>query len=202
MPTTQTKTYTTYKYNELLQCAKEKVKYWYLQGQEPQFFQESVEETCADLYNQTELKVQFSLSSCQGDGLNLYGDFDLIVALDYEEIKNQFTEKELKALKFYIEESVGTSVKAKCNDRYCYHLDNFIEFAEDMIDDLEYQNSYKNINKDLIFKFEKAIQKLLSKWCSEFEKNGYDYFYEISEEDLNELCECNEYEFLEDGSVF
>ena len=31
---------------------------------------------------------------------------------------------------------------------------------------------------------------------------GYNYFYEISEEDLEEVCEANEYEFLADGTIF
>ena len=34
------------------------------------------------------------------------------------------------------------------------------------------------------------------------EKWGYEYFYEISEEDLEEMCEANGYEFLENGKVF
>ena len=57
-------------------------------------------------------------------------------------------------------------------------------------------------------RFSVGIQVLvwnLASWNwkgKDYEKNGYAYFYEIDDKDLEELCEANDYEFLEDGTVF
>lgn len=36
----------------------------------------------------------------------------------------------------------------------------------------------------------------------EFEERGYDFFYEISDEDLQECCENNDYWFYENGKFY
>ena len=36
----------------------------------------------------------------------------------------------------------------------------------------------------------------------EFEERGYDFFYEISKEDLQEYCESNDYWFYENGEFY
>lgn len=36
----------------------------------------------------------------------------------------------------------------------------------------------------------------------EYEEYGYKYFYEISDEDLADVCENNQYEFLYDGTIY
>ena len=38
--------------------------------------------------------------------------------------------------------------------------------------------------------------------CNNFEKDGYSYFYEISDSDLSEICDDNNYTFLADGNLF
>ena len=38
--------------------------------------------------------------------------------------------------------------------------------------------------------------------CAKFEKQGYKWFYEISEEDVAEYCNNNDIEFTADGNVF
>ena len=60
----------------------------------------------------------------------------------------------------------------------------------------------KNINVEALTKFEKLVRGIFRTLCRSYEKQGYEYFYEISDEDLEEMCEANEYEFLADGTIF
>jgi hypothetical protein len=66
---------TVYDYEELSEDAKIQVKQNYLETLDPIFFTEEVEEALRNLFPNSELKVQYSLSHCQGDGFNIYGDF-------------------------------------------------------------------------------------------------------------------------------
>lgn len=43
---------------------------------------------------------------------------------------------------------------------------------------------------------------IILEFGKKFENYGYTFFYEISEEDLNEICEANIYEFLENGKYY
>lgn len=61
---------------------------------------------------------------------------------------------------------------------------------------------FRNIPEKTMEKFNKLAGEYLDNLCKEFEDNGYDWFYEISEEDLQEYCEANDYEFLEDGKFY
>lgn len=73
---TVTVEYNVYKYNELNDKAKEKVREWYFDGQEPFIFEEDCKEDLRSLFGKNALEVQFSLASCQGDGFNIYGNID------------------------------------------------------------------------------------------------------------------------------
>ena len=55
---------------------------------------------------------------------------------------------------------------------------------------------------DGFFKFEALVRDIFYKLCKSYENWGYEYFYEISDEDLEDMCEANGYEFLADGTVF
>ena len=72
------KTYNVYNYNELSDEAKEKVQQHYLDDPiRNDLFYEDCMETIHSLFPQSDLKVQYSLSSCQGDGFNIYGTLDV-----------------------------------------------------------------------------------------------------------------------------
>ena len=55
------------------------------------------------------------------------------------------------------------------------------------------------------FLCEQAIIKNVKEWyfdkCNEYEKQGYEFFYGISDEELQEYCNCMNYEFFEDGTI-
>ena len=75
-----------------------------------------------------------------------------------------------------------------------------IDFAEEWKDNLEYGEI--NYNKQIIDKFDLFIRNFFSEFNSLLEKDGYEYFYNISDEEMEETCEANEWTFLEDGTMF
>lgn len=206
---TATVEYNVYKYNELSEQAKEKVKQWYLEGRESFIFTEDCEQDLENLFGKNDLKVQYSLGYCQGDGFNIYGKIyaeDIIECLEkhnggtqLEQFEDVLTNKEKKAILHYAKRC-GT-IELPANNRYCYSLADYIEFAEDWKEEL-YYSEYKNINDEALKKFEELVKDIFRTLCRSYEKWGYEYFYEIEEDDLEEMCEVNEYEFLEDGTVF
>lgn len=203
--------YNVYKYNELSEKAKEKVREWYLNGQEPYIFTEDCKEDLRNLFGENELEVQYSLGYCQGDGFNIYGVIDtesIFNCLEkhtggtqLKKFENVLTAEEKKTIINYAKE-IGECalIELPYNNRYCYSLAYHINFAEDWEEELKYYTN--NINKTLIKKFEMMVQEIFTELCGSYERQGYEYFYEISDEDLEEMCEANGYEFLEDGTIF
>lgn len=208
---TVTVDYEVYKYNELSAEAKEKVKQWYLETQDSYGFTDMVEEDLNCLFSNNDLNVQYSLSYCQGDGFNIYGEVDtedIFSCLEEHrggtqlaKFENYLTDKEKKTILHYAGE-VGRKIKLPYNSRYGYSLADYIEIAEDWQYDLEYYSGYSNINTEALKKFEELVREIFGTLCKIYEKEGYEYFYEIDEETLEDNCEANGYEFLADGTVF
>lgn len=206
---TATVNYDVYKYNELDDCAKEKVKQWYLDGQDADDFTSMCVEDLYSLFGENDLKVQYSLASCQGDGFNIYGKIDaesIFKCLEnhnggtqFAEFEDVLTAKEKKTILNYADEC--GKIEIPMNNRYCYSLADYIDIADDWESTLVYAD-YRDINADVLKKFEGLVRNIFNKLCKSFEKQGYEYFYEIEEEDLEEMCEANGYEFLEDGTYF
>lgn len=207
---TATVEYKVYKYNELTDKAKEKVKQWYLDGQESYIFTEMVMEDLYNLFGKNDLKVQYDLGYCQGDGLNIYGKVDtenIFKCLEehkggtqLKEFENLLTDKEKKTILNYAAEC--GKIELPYNNRYSYCIARNIDIADDWEYQLENYSGYTNINKEVLEKFEELIKGIFETLCKSYEKQGYEYFYEIEEEELQELCAANEYEFLEDGTIF
>lgn len=200
-----------YKYDELSENAKRQVKEWYLNNQDPYIFTEDCKMDLENLFGKNDLHIQYSLNSCQGDGFNIYGLInteDIVNCLENQNggtqlkrFENVLTEEEKKTILTYAKE-VGECaiIELPWNNRYCYSLANRINFAEDWKCELEYYSN--NINKALVEKFENLVQEIFIELCGNYEKQGYEYFYEISEEDLRDICDGNEWEFLEDGTFY
>lgn len=207
---TATVEYKVYKFNELSAEAKEKVKQWYLEGQEPYIFTDDVMEDLYNLFGDNDLKVQYDLGYCQGDGFNIYGKVDtenIFKCLEEHrageqlaKFENMLTDKEKKTILHYANE-VG-KIELPINNRYCYCIANYIDIADDWEYQLENYSGYKNINKEALEKLESLVKGIFTTLCKSYEKQGYEYFYEIDEETLDELCEANGYEFLANGKIF
>lgn len=193
---TITKKINLYRYNELSEQAKEKVKQWYLEGLDAEFFSDMcLEELYAEGFKNSDLKLQFSLSYCQGDGLNIYGGLYLSEAL--EVLKEDFTAKEYKRLSFYLKDV--PAYEMPYNDYYNYCVAEYIE-TSDLIE--EYNEDYRKIDYTLIDRFNDLLIKYFTEKCSQFEKKGYRYFYEVSEDDLKEFCDDGDYWFTESGTAY
>lgn len=194
---TEIREFNVYRYAELSEDAKEKVREWYLEGQSElsYIFTGDCLMRLSELFPNSDLKVEYSLNYCQGDGFNIYGEIRLEELL--EKIAENFTEKEMQFFKWAFSE-YDTSYTMASNNHYCYCICSRNDFMENIF--YEMNNWYfRNIPEKTMEKFNKLAGEYLDNLCEEFEENGYDFFYEISDEDLQEHCEANDYEFLEDG---
>ena len=212
---TITKTYKVYNYNELSDKVKQKVKQDYLDAPvRNDIFYEDCTETIYDLFPQSDLKIQYSLSSCQGDGFNTYGTLDVFNLInlmrnreklpisllnEIEKDIDAFTNEELEMISQYYN-YYCSSIKIPYNTHYCYSQSDYIDFADDWKDQLE--NAEMEYNENVIIKFEDFVKNFFSELNSMFEKDGYEFLYNVSEEEIEDWCEANEYMFLENGIIF
>ena len=108
------KKFNVYQYSELSDEAKAKVRSWYIDDPfRAEELTDMINEDLKNLFPNSELKVEWSLSSCQGDGVNVYGDLcfmDLVNMVqnhlcgdNYKAFENFFSWKEIKTAKFYSE---------------------------------------------------------------------------------------------------
>lgn len=183
----------------------------YLDGQEPEIFTENCEEDLACLFPNSDLKVQYCLAYCQGDGLNIYGELDPLDVIDllrekkcgdtFSEVNKTLTAREEKIIKAYIKIFRFKISLPMNTSGYSYCVADKTDFANEWIEELEY-NQFRSINAEAIRKFERIIAYIFRKLAAQYEKAGYEYFYEISDEDMKEICEDNEYMFLKNGTYF
>ena len=210
---TITKTYKIYKYDELSEKAKEEVKQNWLNDRSRiyTFEDECIADLCS-LFPDSNLKVQFSLNSCQGDGLNVYGKLNLMNVFSiirnkkcnndvFEEFMDYLTENEQQTIEFYMK-TCGKYIELPYNNsNYSYCVSDKLDFAKDWIDMLDYCR-YRDIKVDIIRKFEKLISSMFTKLSKDYEATGYKFFYEVDDEEMSDYCEANGLEFYEDGTVY
>ena len=187
-----------YEYSELDDNAKEHAKRDYLDTcREPFIFTNLCEENLAYLLPNSDLKVEYSLASCQGDGFNIYGTVCLDDLLN--KLSDKFTDKELRFLRWAFR-NYSTMYKMPCNNSgYCYCVCDLHDYTEDIIYELEW-HSYRGIQYDVLEKFNKLAKEYMTELCSGFEKDGYDYFYEVSDDEMVEISDANEWYYTSDGS--
>lgn len=202
---TYTKEIKLYTFSELGKEAVEKVKEWYLNDElRCQELSSLYEEELKYLLPSSELGVQYSLFSCQGDGVNVYGELNLNDILNFSEkeesykwVKGFLTKKEIRTIKFYMKKYKDT-VAVSVNRRYTYCIADRIDLINDFLSALDNMDLY-NINTKTLRKLEQMVKQILGQICIEFEKEGYEFFNEVSEDELRDFCESNSYCFLEDG---
>lgn len=195
---TITTTYTVYKYQELSENAKEKVRQWYLDGMEGSEFTDIVEEILFRIFPNSNLTVQYSLGYCQGDGLNIYGELNLLDML--EQTKHGFTDKEYKRLRYYFT-TFGDIVRLEANTHYCYCIADRYAYTDCTLNEME-RRGIRDIDTNLLNKFDAHAARTFTELCSQYETVGYKYFYEVDEDVLIECCEANNWRFLKDGRLF
>lgn len=209
------KTILLYEYGELCDEAKERVKQWYLgDSTRSMLLTEDFENIYLQyFFPRSELRVEWSLNSCQGDGVNIYGRLDLNDVLNCFQSRGDgesdewawldasalFTPKELRRLRYY-REKTGRDAVITQNPRYSYCLADSIDFSDDWIEDLDWLN-IRAIDKELIEKFQDATISVIEDLCREMESYGYKFLYEIDDRELDEICSANEWYFTQ-GGVF
>ena len=160
------------------------------------------------------MKFRYSWSSGQGDWFNTYGTLDVFNLINFmrnrenipisllnkiEKDIDIFTGEELDLLSQYYN-YYCSSIKIPHNFRYGYSQADYINFADDWAEELE--NAEMEYNDNLIIKFENFVRKFFSELNNIFEEEGYNFLYNASEEEIEDLCEANDYMFLEDGTLF
>ena len=200
--------YELYKYEELDSKGKEKAKRKYLDGQDEYEFTDMVEADTTLVFPNSKLKVQYSLSYSQGDGLSVYGSldfediFNILKGNDYPSLTESivpFTEKEIKTLMFYANEKGGFKINE--NPRYLFFCEWDYNFADDWVDTFKY-TGLSFIKIDLIYRLEKAVKTIMRRYCKKWEEVGYDFFYEVEDDAMKEMSESNGWEYLADGTLY
>jgi hypothetical protein len=131
--------------------------------------------------------------------LEVYGNISFLDLLHFT--ISEFSEKEIKTLNYYFKSVVRDSITLDCNRNYTYYHHKPSDFYDPIVDDLEWEN-IRDINYKTISKFSGASDKKLKELCFSMEKAGYDALYNISDEDIVEEINANEYEFLADGKIW
>lgn len=205
-----------YTYDELSDSAKQTVKDWYL-IERSYFgdFDEMVAEDLRNMFGNNMLYVQYSLNNSQGDGLNICGKINAEKILDFigsdvagelsKKYSNVLSDDDKNKIRKWCNEygdihydSIGIIIVPANPTRYSYCVSDMIEFAGDWAAELYY---YGVEDTDILFKFEQACRDLFQELCNMYERWGYEYFYEIDDEEMSDICSANEWEFYEDGQV-
>lgn len=204
---TVTVDYTICKYDELSNDAKQEVKDWYLSDMDRCYlFEEDIKNDLENLFgSDSNLDVQFSLGYSQGDGVNVYGTvsaqgvFDAIKSAPTQlgKYKDRLTDEQKAIILDYANEYGGITIPY--NQHYCYcracdcQWDNTPEY---------YFCNDKEDRDVLAHGFLAIVSGVFETLCKVYEDWGYDFFYEISDDDMSEICEANGWEFYEDGKKF
>ena len=205
------KKFNVYQYSELSEKAKEKVRFWYIDDPfRSEQLTDMINEDLENLFPNSKLKVQWSLCNCQGDGVNIYGDLDVMDLINliqnhicgdtYKKYENFFSAKEIKTIKSY--SGYCGDVDLPSNRRYSYCCVDMIDLADDWFDILLNEYYFRNINCNLLHKLEKFVIDIIEEYCRDWETVGDKYLYEPEEDEIEEICEANEWEFLEDGTYY
>ena len=190
---TITKEINLYEYNELKKEAKKWAKENFLETRcelDGDIFTEIAMEIVGNYFQFTDgLEIQYSLSSCQGDGVNIYGKFDLQNVEGMEWLKLEIDSFDLS--------------KNRC---YCYSLKSQteIETVDEIISEFE-RASDREIKDWQVMEIRKMVEtvfKKLKKAEREIEEYGYKFFYEVSDEEMEEYADANGVLYLEDGTEY
>lgn len=198
-----------YKYDELNTKAQERVMEWYVANyRTPELFSEMLDEDLEMLLGKNDLDVEYSLNYSQGDGLNVYGSIPLTQILDeaercswlitcFDAFRNCFTEYEKALIRRYAEDYDTVNIPRNTSNMYHYCHADHIDYAGDYM-----SNVGDDADADLLNRVNAALISLFSELCAYYEEWGYEFFYDVDDDTLSEVCEANGWEFTEDGELY
>ena len=199
--------YDVFTYDELSdqakETAREKVRDRILQwrGDDSDVFTDSCVTTLNELFPNSDLNVQYSLSYCQGDGLNTSGKLKVDDLLNVDLTAYPLNGSGIKpledkeAIKAACEKADVTSLDLPENRRYGYSMADRIEVVPD------YDVELTDGETALLNELEKFAQDVMGRINNQLEDDGYNWFYEVTDEDIQEEISSQELEFTEDGEI-
>lgn len=188
-----------FSYDELNEKAKSRVKDWYLDATESITAEEIgraiMDELEAD-FPSSKFSVQFSLTSCQGDGLNIFGEVQLFEYLHLWQGDTDSKEK----IGLYLSQSGKETFQFSHGSRYAFSR-KFIDREEiEYVTEEIAEGCEVNVDRELVSRFLNELVDYFEKLDSKFEKWGYELLYNIEDDELEETCLANEWFFTEEGS--
>lgn len=175
-----TMVFNVYRFEELNEEAKEVVKRWYLDGQDSSNFNDILKSELELFFPNSDLNINYTLNYCPGDYMNINGNISLKDVLWFAE-KNKLNQKTYEyAHDFFTEEELSLLV-------------GWFEEMEPI--------KLSKVNYG-VKKFQRFFTDSLTALTNEFKEMGYNFFYEISDEELQEHCENNDYWFYENGEFY
>jgi hypothetical protein len=189
---TLTKTVTAYTFNELNETAGQNAKRIILEKERTSdFFTEDLIETLKEKFGLYCLTPLYSLSSCQGDGLCLNGNIYFSELFENDKFKKiafkGIHHKQVQSVRddFYQIDFIHKG-------RYC--------FAESVsIESIDYPSNDKKM--EIAGKIMANVKSWYLSFCRQWEQRGYDYFYEISDGDMEDICKSYDYLFTQEGML-
>lgn len=199
-----TKNFKVYDYTELSEEVKQKVREKLTEeiGETFRYNYDFVELVKSDLkgIGLENLRPYYSLSYCQGDGLCLTGyiDFDEI----RPELKKVFCKDfTLADCKIYDMISKYSRIEFNHVGNY-YHCNSVSIDIENDIDINNCSMDEFNNHQIVINKLEYNVKNWHDNISYKYEKLGYSYFYDITEDEIIEYCSELGIQFLENGTIF
>jgi len=189
------KTLIAYSFNELDKFARNDAKcsvraYERLSD----FFSNKIVQTLKDDFGLHHLKTFYSLLYCQDDGLYLCGQITASELFNNDKFKKiafkGINHKQI--IESISNELTGIDFTNTGND--CYNA-NTVSIESNQSRETE-ENEKQMV---IIYKVVKNVEKWYFKFCKEWEKRGYKYFNEISDEDMNMICTSDNLMFTKEG---
>ena len=189
---TLSKTITGYSFDELNTFAQDKAKNCILERERlPGFFSNDLTDELKEDFGLYHLKTFFSLSCCQGDGLCLYGTITFSELFE----NPKFKKIALKGIHHKHIQSVYDEmpdIDFIHKGRYCHK--NSIDMESRFYSPTEKQEA-------IMEKIIDNVKSWYGTFCRKWEENGYDYFYEISDEEMKIICHEDDCLFTETGNL-
>ena len=205
--TIQPPSYDVYTFDELSdeakETAKEKVRDSIIQwrGDDSDVYTDSCVTTLNELFPNSDLNVQYSLAYCQGDGFNTYGKLKVDDLLNVDLSMYPLNDSGIKplenkdAIKAVCDKADVANIDLENNHRYAYSLADRIEVVPD------YDVELTDEETGLLSELETFARDIIGRINSQLEHDGYEWFYEVTDEDVMEEISSRDLEFTEDGEI-
>ena len=76
------------------------------------------------------------------------------------------------------------------------------KYIDDFIEDFVEELKIKNVKIDIIQRFFNDLLDYFDNLDKTIERQGYDYLYNIADDEFSDLCDANDWTFLEDGTFY